>query len=124
MAEDGRGENRLLVHHWLDDLGDVRGSNWSVNGNGVGLINWDGVWLIHGDGLGDWDRLGDSHQLDSLHGHWAEVTAKTKSVSAETSWGSHSVGSGQDWASGVTSAVTTVDGGWDGRSRDDKSGEY
>lgn len=27
MAEDGRGENRLLVHHWLDDLGDVRGSN-------------------------------------------------------------------------------------------------
>ena len=39
-SEDSGGHNGLLVHDWLNDLGDVWGSVWTVH--------WHGVWLCNG----------------------------------------------------------------------------
>lgn len=85
--QDVGAEDGLLVHDWLQNLGDVWGSDWSVNWDGVGLVDWHGVWLVNWDWLGHWDGLGHADQLDSLHWHWREVTTGTETVTSKTGWG-------------------------------------
>jgi len=105
LRDDMGGDDGLLVHNGLHNLGDVWG--WD------GLVNWHGVWLVDGhrvglvnwDWLSDWDGLWHTDQLDSLDWDGREVTTVTEAVAAKTSWGSVRKG---EWGS----AVAEADGTW------------
>ena len=110
LGEDVGGDDGLLVHNGLHNLGDVGGGDGLVNWHGVWLVDGDGVGLVNGHGLGDWDGLWHTDQLDGLHGHGREVSAKTESVTTETSGGGDRHWGGvADWASAQQgTTVTTV----------------
>lgn len=91
VAEDGLGDDGLLVHDGLDHLGDVRGGDWSVNGDGVWLVNGHGVRLINGNGLGDRYGLRHRDQLNGLHGHRTEMSSVAETVASKAGWGGGAV---------------------------------
>lgn len=111
------GDDSLLVDLGLDHLGHVRGGDRLVHWHGVRAVNGHGVGSVDGGGHTDGHGLWDADQLDSLHGHGAEVTTVAETVATEAGWGGVSDGQGsgqqttvqtQAWAVGKTQAETVA----------------